>query len=186
MNTTTDVRIDESVLREIMATLAAGVAFVTTVGADERPQGLTTTAVTSVSLDPPLLLVCVARESRTLTAIRTRGGFCVNLLDAGYEALALEFASKAEDKFARIDWDLSPGGLPILEAHSLAWAECTLEQEIEAGDHLILLGHVREGFSEGTGRHPLMYFRREFGSWAAAVRAVEENGGGFASVRTDG
>jgi flavin reductase (DIM6/NTAB) family NADH-FMN oxidoreductase RutF len=87
--------------------------------------------------------------------------------DAGFEALALEFASKSEDKFARIDWDLSPAGLPILEAHSLAWAECTLEREIDAGDHLVLLGRVREGVSNGQGRLPLTYFRRAFGSWAA-------------------
>jgi flavin reductase (DIM6/NTAB) family NADH-FMN oxidoreductase RutF len=62
---------------------------------------------------------------------------------------------------------LSPAGLPILEAHSLAWAECTLEREIDAGDHLVLLGRVREGVSNGQGRLPLTYFRRAFGSWAA-------------------
>ena len=85
-----------------------------------------------MSADPPLLLVCVDLESRTLEALRVRGRFVVNFMRQGRGDLCLLFASKADDKFAAVTWRPSPRGLPVLADDALAWAECGAVQEIEA------------------------------------------------------
>jgi flavin reductase (DIM6/NTAB) family NADH-FMN oxidoreductase RutF len=159
-------RLGPDVLREIMASLAAGVSVVTTVGSDGQPCGLTTTAVTSVSAAPPLLLVCISRESRTLPAIRHSGRFAVNLVHAEARETALCFASKLEDKFSGRAWRYGRLGTPLLDEDVLAWAECRVEQEIEAGDHVVFIGGVEHGAAHGGERAPLTYFRRRFGTWA--------------------
>ena len=128
-----------------MASYPAGVAVVTTLDTDGTPRGLTTTAVSSVSAEPPLLLVCVDLTSRTLPALRAGGRFVVNFLREGRSELARLFASKAEDKFAGVEWRPSATGMPVLEADALAWAECVTVHEIEPGDHVVLLGQVEDG-----------------------------------------
>jgi len=151
--------------RQIMAALAAGVSVVTAVDAAGEPRGLTTTAVTGVSADPPLLLVCVAHDSRTLPAIRHSRRFAVNLMHAAAGETALRFASKAEDKFEGRAWRLGRHGSPLLHEDALAWAECRVEQEIEAGDHVVLIGSVEHGTAVEDELAPLTYFRRSFGTW---------------------
>jgi flavin reductase (DIM6/NTAB) family NADH-FMN oxidoreductase RutF len=155
------------VLREIMAGLAAGVSVVTSVGSDGEPRGLTTTAVTSVSAEPPLLLVCVSRESRTLPAIRHSGRFAVNVVHAEARETALCFASKLEDKFSGRAWRFGRLGTPLLHEDVLAWAECRVEQDIEAGDHVVFIGSIEHGAAHEDERPPLTYFRRRFGTWAS-------------------
>jgi flavin reductase (DIM6/NTAB) family NADH-FMN oxidoreductase RutF len=158
--------VDAPTFAQVMACWPAGVAVVTTVDSDGTPRGLTTTAVTSVSLDPPLLLVCVDRTSRTLPALRHARAFAVNVLEAGQSRLARHFASKAEEKFAELAWRPGRDGMPILHDHCIAWAECRTRREIEAGDHLILVGEVVHGGAE-EDRASLVYVRRGFGSVAA-------------------
>jgi flavin reductase (DIM6/NTAB) family NADH-FMN oxidoreductase RutF len=152
--------------RQIMAALVAGVSVVTSVDSDGEPRGLTTTAVTSVSLDPPLLLVCVAHESRTLPAIRHSGRFAVNLMHDTADQTALRFASKLEGKFEGRAWRFGRYGNPLLHEDALAWAECRVEQEIDAGDHVVVIGRVEHGLAVEGERAPLTYFRRRFGSWS--------------------
>jgi flavin reductase (DIM6/NTAB) family NADH-FMN oxidoreductase RutF len=159
---------DVESFREVMAALAAGVAVVTTVDADGKPRGMTTTAVTSVSLEPPLLLVCAAHESRTLAAIRHSGRFAVNLIEAAACHVAVHFASKAPQKFGDSGWRTGRHGSPVLHEHVLAWAECRVEREIEAGDHVVLIGRVEHAAAVDDERAPLTYFRRRFGTWAQA------------------
>src|SRR3954469_20658275 len=106
--------VEREVFVEIMASYPAGVAVVTTLDADGTPRGLTTTAVSSVSAEPPLLLVCVDLTSRTLPARRAGGSFAVTFLREGRAELARTVASKAEDKFEQVEWRATASGLPVL------------------------------------------------------------------------
>ena len=162
--------VDRDTFVEIMASYPAGVAVVTTLDVDGTPRGLTTTAVSSVSAEPPLLLVCVDLTSRTLPALRAGGRLVVNFLREGRSELARVFASKAEDKFEQVEWRATESGMPVLEADALAWAEYVTVHEFEPGDHMILLGQVEDGAGAADEDAPLMYYRRSWGVWKPAPR----------------
>ncbi|MBA2764158.1 MAG: flavin reductase family protein [Thermoleophilaceae bacterium] len=148
----------------IMSAFPTGVAIVTTLDEEGRPRGLTTNAVCAVSAEPPMLLVCVDRTSRTLAALRHAKRFVVNFMsESGAEVCAL-FASKSDDKFAQVDWEPGLGGVPRLTGDALAYAECLTEQELEAGDHLILIGLVEAGSAPDPERAPILYYRSAYGS----------------------
>jgi flavin reductase (DIM6/NTAB) family NADH-FMN oxidoreductase RutF len=122
--------------------------------------------VTSVSREPPLLLVCIERSSRTLPAIRHSSHFAVSFLAQAHAEIALLFSSKVDDKFAEIDWTAGVSGSPVLHEHSHAWVDCRVSQEIEAGDHVILIAEVADaGVVEQHGGQPLAYFGRSFGQF---------------------
>jgi len=149
--------------REIMACFPSGVAIVTAHEAGTRPRGLTLSAFCAVSLDPPLVLVCIDKGSNTLPALQASGGFTVNFLAGGREHLAVLYASKAEEKFGGIAWrrpELSEGG-PVLHEDCAAYAVCTTRQAVEAGDHWVFIGEVQEG-AVVEGHLPLVYHRRAF------------------------
>ncbi|MBV9101354.1 MAG: flavin reductase family protein [Candidatus Dormibacteraeota bacterium] len=157
--------VEGDLFRQVLGSFPAGVTVVTAVDADDSPKGLTSTAVTSVSASPPLLLVCVDRTSNTLPAIEHSQAFVVNFLAAGEEWLALRFASKAPDKFSGLSWTRSEvaAGAPVLSDHVVAHAECVVTERIEAGDHIIFIGQIEHGVvREGV---PLMFFRHEFAPW---------------------
>ena len=145
---------DTRALRDAFGAFMTGVTIVTTIGADGAPAGLTANSFTSVSLDPALLLVCLSGKSRTLPAIRSSGGFAVNILSEGQRDLSNRFAGRSEDRFAGVDWAPGPRGAPIL-AGACGWFDCALHDEVGAGDHLIMIGRV-EGF-ELVGGKPLGY-----------------------------
>ena len=149
--------------RDIMACFPTGVAIVTAQGAGDRPRGLTLSAFCPVSLDPPLVLVCIDKTSNTLPALLAAGGFTVNFLAGGREHLAVLYASKAEGKFEGIPWRPAPvpEGGPILYEDSAAYAVCVTQRALEAGDHWVFIGEVREG-EVLAGRLPLVYHRRAF------------------------
>ena len=151
---------------EVMASFPSGVAIVTTTTDDGVPRGLTTTAVCSVSADPPTVLVSVDLESRTLTALRERGAFAVNFIGAGRSDLCLLFASKEPEKFARVPWTPSLSGLPLLHEDALAWAECTTLREVVVGDHVLLIALVEEGGVRPELEPPILYYRRSWGIWS--------------------
>jgi flavin reductase (DIM6/NTAB) family NADH-FMN oxidoreductase RutF len=149
--------------REIMACFPTGVAIVTAREAGRRPRGLTLSAFCPVSLEPPLVLVCVDKASNTLAALQAAGGFTVNFLAGGREHLAALYASKADEKFEGIAWRMprtSEGG-PILQEDCAAYAVCVTRRAIEAGDHWVFIGEVLEGGAI-DGRVPLVYHRRAF------------------------
>src|SRR3989442_3864892 len=133
--------VDRETFAEIMASSPSGVAFVTTLDEAGEPKGLTTSAVASVSAEPPLLLVCVDFTSRTLPALRAGGRFLVNFMRAGTAELCRLFASKAEDKFAAVAWRPTESGMPLLHEDAIAWAAGVTVQEVEAGDPVVLVGH---------------------------------------------
>ena len=156
--------VDRQAFFEIMAAFPSGVAIVTTLDADGLPRGLTTTAVSSVSAAPPTLLVCVDLGSRTLAALRASRRFVVNFMAANRSHLCLEFASKAEDKFAGVSWRPTDGGLPLLHEDAIAWAECQTVHDMEIGDHAMLVALVEDGGVD-PDHAPLMYYRRSWGVW---------------------
>jgi flavin reductase (DIM6/NTAB) family NADH-FMN oxidoreductase RutF len=143
------------VARELYRKLAAGVTIVTASGTD-GPTGLTATAVTSVSLSPPLLLVCIANESRTLAAVRHSGTFAAHLLRSGQRAHAERFAVnrlKGRAKFEDIGWR-TVLGVPVLSG-VLAWALCEAIDVRTYGDHAIVVGRLLDS-SIGYGT-PLLW-----------------------------
>jgi flavin reductase (DIM6/NTAB) family NADH-FMN oxidoreductase RutF len=164
------VHIDKQAFFGIMSSFPSGVTVVTTIDADGCPLGLTSTAVCSVSADPPLLLVSVAETSQTLPWLTATRRFAVNILQADAAEVSNRFAARSDDKFTGLPWSASPSGMPILEAHVLAWADCELESELLAGDHRLLLGRVLDGAAiDGA---PLVYFRREYSGLIDAVPAA--------------
>jgi flavin reductase (DIM6/NTAB) family NADH-FMN oxidoreductase RutF len=142
------------------------VAIVTCQGAD-GPAGLTTNAITSLSLDPLLLLVCFDNSSRTLPVVREARRFAVNVLRAGQEELAAAFASKrlAGQKFEAVTHTVAHG-VPVLD-DALAWVACDLVELLGGGDHTIGIGAVIDG--EASEGEPLVFFR---GGYAAIARDV--------------
>src|SRR4051794_35006487 len=127
--------------RTVMGRFPTGVTVVTAMG-PEGPVGMTANAVTSLSLEPLLLLVCFDRTARTLPVVREAGRFGVNVLARGQEELARRVASKAreEEKFAGVPYTVD-AGVPVLEgAH--AWLGCDLQRLVEGGDHTIGIGAV--------------------------------------------
>jgi flavin reductase (NADH) len=148
----------------IMSAFPTGVAIVTSLDVDGEPRGCTTNAVCSVSAEPPLLLVCLDKGSRTLPALFHSKRFVVNFLAEGRDELARLFASKADDKFAGVAWEPGTTGMPCLREDSLAYAECATEQELEAGDHVIVTGLVVGGLAPDPASVPILYFRRSYSS----------------------
>ncbi len=158
-----------------MAQLAGGVVIVTTVGEDDRPRGMTATAVCSVSLDPPLVMACVSHVTATYRAVQASGIFALNVLPAGAAALARRFASDRRDKFVGLETRRGATGAPLL-AGALAHADCTVDRSVPAGDHTIFIGRVLAvtGPDEEASL-PLIYFRGRYGSLAPlAGESAEE------------
>jgi 3-hydroxy-9,10-secoandrosta-1,3,5(10)-triene-9,17-dione monooxygenase reductase component len=152
----TRARVDPRAYRTAIGRFATGVTVVTCQG-DDGPAGLTTNAVTSLSLDPLLLLVCFDNTSRTLAAVRDARRFAVNVLAVGQEDLAAVFASKREqhEKFASVTHTVADG-VPVLDG-ALAWLACDLRELLPGGDHTIGIGEVTAVGSESDGE-PLLWF----------------------------
>jgi flavin reductase (DIM6/NTAB) family NADH-FMN oxidoreductase RutF len=145
-----------------MASFAAGVTIITTVDARGALHALTATAFSSVSLEPPLCLVCIDKRARTYRSLLVRGCFAVNILNAGQESLSVQFASSVVDKFAGVRW--WPGQVtscPIIEG-ALAWMECRVVEVHSGGDHDIVLGRVVA--VQVQAGSPLVYWRGSYSS----------------------
>lgn len=158
--------LDAQGLRRLLAHWPTGVAVVTS--RDETgPRGATTNALTSLSLDPVLVLVALDQTSNTLAAVRRSGRFCINVLASDQEELARRFATKAtgEEKLAGVAHELVDG-VPVLGG-CVAWLACELHDELEGGDHAILLGRPLEVGSE-PDREPLVFYR---GAYHAGVES---------------
>lgn len=152
----------QSLFRDIMSNFAASVTVVTSFS-DERHHGLTVSAFTSVSLDPPLVLICIDHSTHSIAALRVAGGFTVNMLREGTAEVAMKFASKDPDKFAGlavVPPAYDGAGLRLPE-QSYACLECRTVESLEAGDHTIFIGHVETAVRYGPAR-PLLYWQRGF------------------------
>ncbi len=165
---------DPVLFRRIMARFPAGVTVVTAYGEDGVPQGLTVSAFCSVSLSPPLDLVCVDKESTPLPAIRHSNAFTVNFLAAGHEELALRFASKDSDKFNDLTHGPPNGsaGGPVLYRDCSAHVACRIWRRVEAGDHWIFVGHVEDADLD-EDPPPLVYGEQRFATWQQVIEAKQ-------------
>ncbi|WP_242674721.1 flavin reductase family protein [Phytopseudomonas daroniae] len=156
-----DATIDPGALRQAFGTFATGVTVITTHDVDGQPRGMTANSFTSVSLNPPLLLVCVGKTALSYGAFTSSDCFAVNLLHEGQTDTSAIFASKSPDKFQNVKHDIVHTGAPIL-VDSLTWFDCTVDQRMEAGDHIVLIGQVR---AFGTSpKRPLCFCRGSYAS----------------------
>lgn len=158
---------DEARYRRVLGHFATGVTVVAaTAGAagSEEPIGLAVNSFTSVSLSPPLVAFCVAQESSTWPRIRESEGFCVNILAEDQEEISRVFATPRARRFAGVGWRPAPSGAPIL-AGVLAWIDCVIEHEQEAGDHLLVIGAVTDLEVVRPGG-PLVFYRGGYGRFA--------------------
>ena len=151
---------DARTFRDALGCFATGVTVVTAIPEGGAPIGLTANSFTSVSLDPPLLLVCVANSAGSASALQIADRFAVNVMQIGQQPTSNRFASKAEDRFAASDWDIGEFGAPVLHG-SLASFECARHAVHEGGDHFILVGRVLKARFEPR-RDPLLYFRGKY------------------------
>ncbi|MGH7700878.1 MAG: flavin reductase family protein [Gemmatimonadales bacterium] len=153
--------VDASQFRQLLGRFATGVTVLTTRTPDGRPIGMTASAVASVSLDPPLLLVCVDRRHDMHGALQTATHFALNVLAADQEALSRRFAADAVDRFDGVGYVESKRGLPLLDG-VVATIECEKQTAVPGGDHTVFVGLVTGGAV--TDRRPLLYYR---GGYAA-------------------
>lgn len=158
--------VTEARFRHVMGHLAGGVAVVTSRASGGSRCGLTATAVCSVSLDPPLVLVSVDRDSRTHEAIEASGHYAVNLLAAEQEDLAERFATKDPEKFAGLEVRTASTGAPVLAA-CLGYLDCEVTRDVPAGDHTLFVGRVEAAAiqRDEVGR-PLIYHLGRYGTLA--------------------
>lgn len=155
-------------LRTAMGAFATGVAVVST-SWDGVLCGMTVNSLTSVSLDPPLVLVCLARGSRTEKAVASRGAFAVTLLAEGQEALSDRFARRGADHFRGIEPELDDLGLPRLPGW-LAYLACQVADTYSGGDHIVVVGRVLR--CERRAGFPLVYYQGRYHALARdGVRA---------------
>jgi flavin reductase (DIM6/NTAB) family NADH-FMN oxidoreductase RutF len=158
--------------RRFMSAYFTGVTIITTVDGHGRPHGLTCNSLTSVTLSPPTLLVCLDVRSGTLAALRTRGGFVVNLLHKGGQRAAELFASSQPDRFDQVAWRRSAHiGLPWLVDDAYAVAECQVADTMVVGDHAVVLGRV-VNVENGPGS-PLLYGMRAFSGGSPMPAAAQ-------------
>jgi flavin reductase (DIM6/NTAB) family NADH-FMN oxidoreductase RutF len=156
-----------AVFRGFMAGFPSGVVVVTTVGGNGEPLGLTCSSLCSVSVEPPLLLVCIANASRTLHALQASGLFAVNLLHEDARHVARTFATGGPDRFGTVDWAPTEAArMPRLERDAHAVAECAVHELVVAGDHTIVIGEVLE-VQRLLPTAPLLYGMQQYAAWSA-------------------
>ncbi len=165
-DTQRDPEIDPGDFRHVLGHFPTGVTVVTTDGepGDGRPSGVTIGSFTSISLDPPLVGFYIGSGAGTRDAVEAAGHFCVNILADDQQELSNHMASKADDKFEAIAYDVSETGSPILP-DVLGIIDCRIHEVIEAGDHHLIIGRVLNLSVLREGR-PLLFFKGQYGSFS--------------------
>jgi flavin reductase (DIM6/NTAB) family NADH-FMN oxidoreductase RutF len=148
--------IDKNQLRQVMGHFATGVTIITTLNKDGQLHGLTANAFTSVSLEPPLLLISVDKKAESYPAFEESKVFTVNILADGQEALSRKFAVSGGNKFEGVAYRRGANGAAVLEG-TLAHIECTLYAAYDGGDHSLYLGEIQE--AETREGKPLVFYR---------------------------
>lgn len=166
----TSPTIDPRLLRQALGTFATGVAIVTTLDAEGSPLGFTANSFTSVSLDPPLVLVCLAKSAASYPVFAAASSFAVNILAESQRETSNSFAARGTDKFSSVTWGRKATGSPVLEDVA-SWLDCAMHETVEAGDHLILIGRVLD--YAYTDEAPLGYCRGAYVSFDLVREALE-------------
>ena len=147
--------VDDATFKLAMSHFASGVTIVTTEH-EGRPYGMTVASFASLSLHPPLVLICIEKSVKTHDAIANAKRFAVSILGAGQADLSAKFASKRDDKFDGVDIKRGPDGMPLIGG-ALTTLECRVHQQLPGGDHSIFVGEVTDVQSHDG--QPLVYFR---------------------------
>lgn len=168
--------IDPKDLRRAFGAFATGVAIIATTDDEGMPWGFTANSFTSVSLDPPLALVCLARTAGSFAVFERTERFAVNILSEQQRDASVAFASRGIDKFAAVEWGARATGSPVIEG-VVAWLDCAVHELVDAGDHVILIGRVLDyGYN---AEPPLGYCRGAYVSFGLSqdvLKAAEQDG----------
>lgn len=148
--------LDPDTFRAVLGRFAAGVTVVTALGDDGRDAGMTVTAFCSLSLEPTLILVCIAHDASLHPLLREGMPFAVNILAAGQEALSRRFSGPDPNRFDGVGYTRGRTGVALLD-DVLAWVECRVVNLCPGGDHTICIGQVESG--EVRPERPLLYYR---------------------------
>jgi flavin reductase (DIM6/NTAB) family NADH-FMN oxidoreductase RutF len=146
-------------LRRVMGHFATGVTVVTTKDGEDTPFGLTANAFASLSLNPPLVLVCVDKAAQCYSCFEDSKIFAINVLGEGQEEISRRFATKGAQKFNGIPWHKSESGLALLDG-AIGHIECKAVHSYDGGDHTIYVGEVLR--AKTTGERPLIFFRGKY------------------------
>ncbi len=158
---TNSASVDSLDFRNAMARFASGVTVVTTHDAAGKPVAFTASAFSSLSLDPPLILVCLDRKADSFPAFHEAGHFTVSILAAHQAEHGMRFATKSADKFAGVTVDSGEvTGIPLIP-EALVHLECRTHQHLDGGDHVIIIGEVLR--AQSNDQEPLLHFNRKFG-----------------------
>jgi flavin reductase (DIM6/NTAB) family NADH-FMN oxidoreductase RutF len=151
--------IDPRELRNVMGHFATGVTIITTKDVSGKPFGLTANAFSSLSLDPPLVLICVDKKVDCYACFDQSKVFVVNILSEGQDQLSTRFATKGIEKFEGVAVRQGNLGVPLLEG-AVAHIECTLTSAYEGGDHTIYIGEIQS--IAASGNLPLLFFKGKY------------------------
>ena len=170
MTNSNESQFDGRDLRRAFGNFATGVTIVTTLDAQGNPCGFTANSFTSVSIDPPLLLVSIARSAYGCDVFTGSSGFAVNILARNQRELSNRFASAGADKFAGLDWHGEVSGSPVIDG-VVAWFDCGHHEQVDAGDHIILIGRVLR-YAHNT-HTPLGFCRGNYVSFGLTPKMLE-------------
>jgi flavin reductase (DIM6/NTAB) family NADH-FMN oxidoreductase RutF len=172
-----EVAINPRELRRALGSFPTGVTIVSTVDESGTPWGFTANSFTSVSLDPPLVLICVAKTAGSCPVFAGSGRFAVNILADEQREISMLFATPGQDRFSSISWSTRATGSPIIDG-VVAWLDCVTHSQLEVGDHWVLFGRV-VAYAH-SAEPPLGYCRGAYFSFAVTQDALDaaEGGGG--------
>ena len=151
--------VSEADFRNALSRFPSGVTVVTTKDAEGNFHGITVSAFCSVSLAPPMVLICIEKATTSHDSFGESGIFVVNVLHESQQNLSARFAAPAEDKFSDVEFHQGISGVPVLK-HALANVECRVKRAYDGGDHTIFVGEV-ESVTIGEG-DPLVYFHHDY------------------------
>jgi flavin reductase (DIM6/NTAB) family NADH-FMN oxidoreductase RutF len=147
--------IDSHSFRRACSKFATGVTIAAVIAPDGMPHGLTVSSFTSVSLVPPMLLICIDHKTKVLEYFRLSPSFGISVLSEQQQETSNRFAARGENRFHKTPWHAGKSGAPLIDG-ALATFDCEVEQIVEAGDHAIFIARVRAvAFDDGQ---PLLYF----------------------------
>jgi len=158
--------IDANAYKNVMGSFPSGVTVITTLNDDGEVVGLTASAFSSLSMDPPLVLFCPNYSSDSYPTLIKNKRFAIHFLSGTQQNEAYAFARKGKDKAAGLQWTLSELGNPLL-ANATAIIECELWREYEGGDHAIMVGAVKNLIVPASPASPLVYCRGKMGALPA-------------------
>lgn len=153
---------NEATLRAVLGLFTTGVTVVTATGPD-GPIGVTANSFASVSLDPALVLFCIHRASRIRPALTDDGPFAINILAAHQEPLSRRFAGPVERRTEGVRFHHGVTGAPVL-TDATAYLDCDLYRQFDAGDHVVVIGRVRDHGVQHPGHRPLTFYRGRYGT----------------------